>query len=87
MRKMIKGGLTWHHILVSINDTGVHLRARLTQNHPSHGVFQIVSMVKLLKEGKKKVRKILCEEIGLHLLDKPNIGKLTHSVKMEHVIG
>lgn len=27
------------------------------------------------------------EEISLHLLDKPNIGKLTHSVKMEHVMG
>lgn len=27
------------------------------------------------------------EEISLHLLDKPNISKLTHSVKMDHVMG
>lgn len=29
-------------------------------------------------------RNIFYEEISLHLLDKPNRGKLTHCVKMEH---
>lgn len=36
---------------------------------------------------KQDTTNVLSEEISLHLLDKPNIGKLTHSVKMEHVMG